>query len=72
MNVQFSEQRLARAKELITHYPEGRQKSALIPILHLAQEENGGWISVAWMDYVAELLGWPRWRSTRWPPFIPC
>ncbi len=57
MNVQFSEQRLARAKELITHYPEGRQKSALIPILHLAQEENGGWISVAWMDYVAELLG---------------
>ena len=37
-------------------YPEGKQKSALIPVLHLAQDEFGGWLDVPVMDYVAELL----------------
>lgn len=45
-----------KAKEIITRYPQGRQKSALLPLLHLAQEENNGWLSVEAMDYVAELL----------------
>ena len=52
----FSEQKLAKAQEIIARYPEGKQKSALIPLLHLAQEENNGWLSVEAMDYVAELL----------------
>ncbi len=52
----FSEQKLAKVNELITHYPEGKQKSALLPVLHLAQEEFGGWLSAETMDYVAELL----------------
>lgn len=56
MPVQFSEQKLNRAKALMSHYPDGKQKSALIPILHLAQESNGGWLNVEWMDYVAGLL----------------
>ena len=56
MSVQFSAQKLNRVKELISHYPDGKQKSALIPVLHLAQEENDGWLSVEWMDYVASLL----------------
>jgi NADH-quinone oxidoreductase subunit E len=56
MSVQFSEQKLNRVKELVSHYPNGKQKSALIPVLHLAQEENEGWLSVEWMDYVASLL----------------
>lgn len=56
MSVQFSERRLNRVKELVSHYPDGKQKSALIPVLHLAQEENDGWLSVEWMDYVAGLL----------------
>ena len=56
MSVQFSEQKLNRVKELVSHYPDGKQKSALIPILHLAQEENDGWLSAEWMDYVASLL----------------
>jgi len=45
-----------KAKEIIARYPEGKQKSALLPILHLAQEENNGWLSVDAMDYVAQLL----------------
>jgi NADH-quinone oxidoreductase subunit E len=54
--VQFSEEKLNKVKEIIARYPEGRQKSALIPVLHLAQEAFGGWLSAATMDYVATLL----------------
>ena len=56
MNIQFSKERLEKVYELITHYPEGKQKSALIPILHIAQEEFGGWLDVPVMDYVASIL----------------
>lgn len=52
----FSESRLQKANEIIARYPEGKQKSALLPLLHLAQEENNGWLSVDAMDYVATLL----------------
>jgi NADH-quinone oxidoreductase subunit E len=54
--VQFSEQALNKVKEIIQRYPEGKQKSALIPILHLAQDQFGGWLDVPVMDYVAGLL----------------
>ncbi|MES2479958.1 MAG: NAD(P)H-dependent oxidoreductase subunit E [Bacteroidota bacterium] len=54
--IQFSQEKLAKAQEIIARYPEGKQKSALIPILHLAQEEFGGWLDVPVMDYVAGIL----------------
>lgn len=54
--VQFSEQKLQEVKNIVARYPEGKQKSALIPVLHLAQQEFGGWLDVPVMDYVAELL----------------
>jgi NADH-quinone oxidoreductase subunit E len=54
--MKFSEDKLAKVSEIITRYPEGKQKSALLPLLHLAQEEFGGWLSADTMDYVAELL----------------
>ena len=54
--MKFSEEKLNKVKEIIARYPEGKQKSALLPILHLAQEENNGWLSSDAMDYVAELL----------------
>ena len=54
-SVAFSTERLAKAKEIIAGFPEGRQKSALLPLLHLAQEQ-WGWVSPEAMDYVAELL----------------
>jgi len=56
MSVQFSSEKLAEAKNIIARYPEGKQKSALLPLLHLAQQEFGGWLSVETMDYVASLL----------------
>jgi NADH-quinone oxidoreductase subunit E len=54
--MKFSEEKLQKVNEIIARYPEDRQKSALLPLLHIAQEENNGWLSVEAMDYVAELL----------------
>jgi len=54
--MKFSEEKLNKVKEIIARYPEGKHKSALIPLLHMAQDENNGWLSTEAMDYVAELL----------------
>jgi NADH-quinone oxidoreductase subunit E len=54
--MQFSEEKLNKVKELMARYPEGKHKSALLPVLHLAQEEFGGWLDVPVMDYVASLF----------------
>jgi NADH-quinone oxidoreductase subunit E len=56
MMMTFSENTLQEVRQIIARYPEGKQKSALIPVLHLAQEHNGGWLSTESMDYVAGLL----------------
>ena len=55
--MKFSEEKLQKVQEIIARYPQGKQKSALLPILHLAQQEFGGWLDVPAMDYVASLLG---------------
>jgi len=52
----FSENKLKEVEQIIARYPEGKQKSALLPVLHLAQQEFGGWLSVETMDYVASIL----------------
>jgi len=52
----FSEQKLKEVESIVARYPEGKQKSALLPVLHLAQQEFGGWLSSETMDYVATLL----------------
>jgi len=53
---QFSSETLAVVEKIIKRYPEGKQKSALLPVLHLAQAEFDGWLSPEAMDYVAEVL----------------
>src|ERR1017187_6742956 len=53
---EFSPEALALVKRIIKRYPEGKQKSAILPVLHLAQAEFQGWLSPAVMDYVASLL----------------
>ena len=54
--IRFSDKTLALVKRIISRYPEGKQKSALLPLLHLAQAEFDGWLSTPVMDYVATLL----------------
>jgi NADH-quinone oxidoreductase subunit E len=52
----FTESLKSEIKALTTKYPEGKQKSALLPALHLVQEQGNNSLSVEQMDTVAELL----------------
>ena len=52
----FSPENLARARAQMAQYPAGRQASAVIALLYLAQEQAGGWLPRAAMDHVAQLL----------------
>ena len=52
----FTPENLERARELIAKYPSGRQASAVLPLLDLAQRQHGGWLPRAAMDRVAEML----------------
>ncbi len=54
--MRFNEQQLQEFNRLVARYPSDKQKSALLPVLHLAQDSFGGWLSTETMDYVAELL----------------
>lgn len=53
----FTPENAALAQRIIAKYPEGRQSSAVMPLLDLAQRQNANWLSQAAMDYVADLLG---------------
>jgi len=58
----FTADNLAWAKKQIAKYPEGRQASAVIPLLWRAQEQAGGWLPQKAIEHVAEVLGMPRIR----------
>lgn len=53
----FSAENLKRAEKIIAKYPLGRQQSAVLPLLDLAQRQHQNWLPRAAMDYVAGLLG---------------
>ena len=59
----FSKSNLAWAKDQLTKYPEGRQQSAIIPLLWRAQEQSGGWLPEAAIRHVAEFLGMAHIRA---------
>lgn len=54
--IKFSDDTMALVQSIIKRYPEGKQKSALLPVLHIAQAEFDGWLSAEVMDYVASIL----------------
>jgi NADH-quinone oxidoreductase subunit E len=53
--VEFSPELIAKFDDVVSRYPEGKQKSALLPILHFVQAEFG-WVSAPAMDKVADYL----------------
>jgi NADH-quinone oxidoreductase E subunit len=59
---EFTPENLERAQAHIAKYPAGRQQSAVLPLLDLAQRQSGGWLPRAAMHHVAEILGMPRIR----------
>src|ERR1700716_3232597 len=62
-NFTFTPENLAFAKAQIAKFPEGRQASAVIPILWRAQEQLEGWVSEAAIRAVADLLEMPYIRA---------
>ncbi len=54
--IKFSPESMATVQTIISHYPPEKIKSALLPVLHVAQAEFGGWLSPETMDYVASVL----------------
>jgi NADH-quinone oxidoreductase subunit E len=58
----FTGENRARVRKILARYPEGRQASAVIPLLELAQRQNGNWLPQEAMDHVAELLEMPPVR----------
>jgi NADH-quinone oxidoreductase subunit E len=62
-NFSFTAANLDWAKDQIAKYPEGRQQSAIIPILWRAQEQAGGWLPQKAIEHVADLLGMAKIRA---------
>jgi NADH dehydrogenase (ubiquinone) flavoprotein 2 len=58
----FTESTYKRVKEILSHYPDNYKASAMIPLLDLAQQQNGGWLSLAAMNRVAKILEVPEIR----------
>lgn len=54
--INISDDLMVRINELISHYPEGKQKSALLPVLHIVQDAHNHWLSIGLMNKVAEIL----------------
>ncbi len=58
----FDDTYRARAETIVARYPEGRQQSAVIPLLDLAQRQAGGWLPTEAIEYVAAYLEMPKIR----------
>ena len=59
----FTAENLAQAKKIIARYPAGRQASAVMPLLDLAQRQHDGWLPTAAMNTVADMIGVPHIRA---------
>ncbi|MEI7668517.1 MAG: NADH-quinone oxidoreductase subunit NuoE [Pseudomonadota bacterium] len=58
----FTDDNLKQAEKIIARYPAGRQASAVMPLLTIAQKQNHNWLPKVAMDYIAEMLSMPYMR----------
>lgn len=58
-NFKFTDENLKKAKEIIAKYPDGKQQSAVLPLLDIAQRQAGGWLPKIVIEYVANFLNMP-------------
>ena len=58
-NFEFSPSSLAAANNMISKYPKGKERSAVMALLYIAQKQNNNWIPLAAMKYIAKLLNMP-------------
>lgn len=62
LNLQWTDAAKQKIRDILSRYPEDRSRSAVIPLLHLAQREFGGWLPVDAMMLVAETVNLPYIR----------
>tara|TARA_B100001123_G_C14814329_1_gene829624 strand:+ start:93 stop:701 length:609 start_codon:yes stop_codon:yes gene_type:complete len=58
-NFNFNNDNLKLAKKIIKNYPDGKQQSAVMPLLYIAQKQNDNWIPLSAMKYIAKFLNIP-------------
>lgn len=58
----FTKENKARADAILAIYPDGHKRAGVIPLLDLAQRQNGGWLPISAMHHVAEVIGMPKMR----------
>lgn len=58
----FNKDNRIKIKEIFNKYPKGREKSAVLPLLDIAQRQNGGYLTVGVIEYVANLINVPYMR----------
>ena len=58
-NFEFNSSSLEAAKEIVSKYPKGKQQSAVMALLYIAQKQNDNWIPLAAMKYIGKFLNMP-------------
>ena len=53
----WTDENLDKIKNIVSKYPKGRQQSAVIPVLDLAQRQNNGWLTKNIIEKVSDTLG---------------
>ncbi|MCF8462944.1 MAG: NADH-quinone oxidoreductase subunit NuoE [Rickettsiaceae bacterium] len=61
-NFSFNKENTIAIEQIIKNYPEGRQRSAILPLLTLAQKQNDGWLPLSAIEHVANILQMPAIR----------
>ena len=56
---EFNSSSLEAARTIVSNYPEGKQQSAVMALLYIAQRQNNNWIPLAAMKYIAKFLDMP-------------
>ena len=68
----FTDENLKFVEKILTKYPEKNKKSAVMPLLYLAQKQNNNWIPLAAMKYIGKLLSMPYISVYEVATFIQC
>ena len=69
---EFNPSSLEAAKAIVSKYPEGKQQSAVMALLYIAQRQNNNWIPLAAMKYIAKFLEMPYIKVYEVATFIQC
>ena len=69
---EFNSSSLVAANNIISKYPKGKQQSAVMALLYIAQKQNNNWIPLAAMKYIGKFLDMPYIKFMRWLHFIQC